>query len=111
MIQLTNETSINKKGEIIDTSWYLVHLDNRNIGLVKAPKKPNGTYSKVFYYGSVKSALKGAIDIVIKDSQQMEELSVMLQRIDNLEERIEQLYDDLPSMINLLRGDYDESIS
>ena len=104
MIKLTDTTGTNKNGETIDTSWYLVHLDNRNLGLVKAPMKANGTYSKTFYYGSVKSALKGAIDILIKDGQQMEELSDLVQRIDLLEKRIEELYDDLPSMMSLLKG-------
>lgn len=96
MIKLTDTTGINKNGETIDTSWYLVHLDNRNLGLVKAPIKTNGSYSKTFYYGSVKSALKGAIDILIKDGQQMEEPYDLVQRIDSLEELIEELYDHLP---------------
>ena len=103
MIQLTDAISVNKKGETVDASWYLVHLDSRNLGLVKAPMKANGTYSKTYYYGSIKSALKGAIDIVIKDGQEMEELSELVQRIDSLEERIEELYGELPTMMKLLK--------
>ncbi len=109
MIRLTESTGVNKKGETIDTSWYLVHLDSRNIGLVKAPIKANGTYSKVFYYGSVKSAMKGAIDIVIKDGQKMEELSEIVHKIDSLEQRIEDLYGDLPTMMKLLKGEINEN--
>ena len=105
MIQLTDATSVNKKGETVDASWYLVHLDSRNLGLVRAPMKSNGAYSKTYYYGSIKSALKGAIDIVIKDGQEMEELSELVQRIDSLEERIEELYGELPTMMKLLKGD------
>ena len=108
MVQLTKETTVNKNGETVDTSWYLVHIDKRNLGIVKAPIKTNGTYSKVFYYGSVKSALKGAIDIVTKDGQQMEEMSELVHRIDSLEKRIEELYGSLPTMIQLLRGESHE---
>ena len=106
MIQITDETTVNKKGETIDASWYLVHMDKRNLGLVKGQKGDKGYASgKIFYYGSVKSALKGAIDLVIKDSGTMRDLKDMSDRIDSLEKRIEELYGDLPTMIKLLKGE------
>lgn len=105
MIQLTNETTINNNGETVDASWYLVHIDKRNLGIVKG-KRPNKGYAsgKVFYYGSVKAALKGAIDLAIKDSGTMRDLTNMINRIDSLEKRIEELYCDLPTMMQLLKG-------
>ena len=106
MIQLTHETIVNNNGENIDTSWYLVHIDKRNLGLVKGQKPERGYASgKVFYYGSVKSALKGAIDLVIKDSGPMRDLKDIHNRIDSLEKRIKELYGELPAMISLLRGE------
>ena len=110
MIQLTDETSVNKNGETIDASWYLVHIDKRNLGIAKGQKQERGYASgKVFYYGSVKSALKGAIDLVIKDSGTMRDLTEMRDRIDSLEKRIEELYGGLPTMIKLLNGDKNEN--
>ena len=82
MIQLTHETIVNKNGMDINASWYLVHIDKRNLGIVKGQKPDRGyANGKVFYYGSVKSALQSAIDLVVKDSGTLRDLKDIHNRI------------------------------
>ena len=105
MIRLTEETRINRKGEEVDASWYLIRYDHRNLALVKGQKQANGyAPGSIFYYSSVETALKGAIDLSIKHGRGALELKEMLKTIDSLRERIAELYTDLPTMIQLLRG-------
>ncbi len=110
MIQLTNQTKINKLGEEIDDSLFLIHFDSRNLAIVRGQRGANGRYNNSQiqgYYGSIKSALTRSIDLAIKSGTQATELYEMLQRIDDLARHIEEL-PDYPTMMSLLRGNKDE---
>ncbi len=107
MIRLTKSNKTNKSGETVDDSIYLDRFDSRNMCLMKlgAIDKRTGKQARevIGYYGSVKSALARSIDIVIKDGGETLELPEVLQRINALENRIEELYEDLPTMIQLMK--------
>ena len=112
MIQLTDAIKTNKLGNCIDASLYLVHFDSRNLAIVEGKPTVDSSGRKkqnvIGYYGSVKSALTKSINITLKHHGSTAELKEMLQRIDSLERRIEELYGDLPMMIKLLKGVKDE---
>ncbi len=110
MIQLTNETRASNNGEIMDDSFYLIHFDSRNLAIVRGKRGKSGRYSNSQtqgYYGSIKTALLRSIDIAVKGGTQCNQLSEMIQRIDDLAKHIEEL-PDYPTMMSLLRGDKDE---
>ena len=108
MIRLTEATKINRKGETVDASLYLVHFDSRNLAIIEgAPTfDANGKKKQnvIAYYSGVKRALERCIDIAIKNGSAMVELSDMVQRIDDLQKHIDEL-PDTPSMMQLLRGE------
>ena len=107
MIQLTTATKLNRKGEEVDASLYLIHFDKYNLAIIEG--KPtidtNGKTKRnvIGYYGDVKTALKRSINIAIKNQSDGVELTTMLQRIDDLTEHIDSL-PDYPSMIQLMKG-------
>ena len=112
MIKITDALKTNKLGKYIDASLYLVHFDSRNLAIVEGKPTVDASGRKkqnvIGYYGSVKTALTKSIDLAIKNGGVMVEQNEMLQRIDSLEKRIEELYGDLPTIIQLLNGVKDE---
>ena len=79
MIRLTTEKRINKKGEEVDSSLYLVRLDANNLAIMR-----DGRYEG--YYGCVQTAMKRALNISIKGSHEALTLEMILERIGELEE-------------------------
>lgn len=112
MIQLTNELKTNKLGKYVDASLYLVHFDSRNLAIVEGKPTVDTSGRKkqnvIGYYSSVQTALIKSIDIALKPNGCTTELHELLQRIQSLEKRIEELYGDLPRMIQLLNGGKNE---
>jgi len=112
MVRLTTNTRINKHGEEIDASLYLIRFDTRNLAIVEGVRGDRGYVNGQVkgYYGSIKSALQKSIDIVIRDAGDVCELSNMVQAIDSLTERIEELctQQNYPNMMQLLRGEIHE---
>jgi ribosomal protein S15P/S13E len=108
MIQLTQATKLNRKGEEVDASLYLIHFDSRNLAIVEGKPTTDSNGKKkqnvIGYYSGIKHALQKSIDIAIKNGSVMEELSEMLQRINDLTKHIEEL-PDYPTMIRLLKGE------
>jgi len=108
MIQLTTTTKLNRKGEEVDASLYLIHFDARNLAIIEGIPTIDASGKKkqnvLGYYGSVKHALLKSIDIAIKNGSDRAELSEILHTIDLLEKRIEELSDSLPTMMQLLKG-------
>ena len=108
MIQLSTATKLNRKGEEVDASLYLIHFDRYNLAIIEGKPTVDASGHKVRnvvgYYGDIKTALKRSINIAIKNDSDGAELSVMLQRIDDLTEHIDSL-PDYPSMMQVLRGE------
>ncbi len=89
MVQLTNETRLNKSGETIDDSKYLVHVDRYNLGIVRGQRTSSRVgHNVIGFYGDVSTALKAAI----KDRADGVALLETLQTIDDLTEHIETSY-------------------
>ena len=114
MVQLTKNTKVNKAGEVVNDSLYLIQFDSRNLAIVRGERNSNGRYSSSQiqgYYGDVKSALKAAINIAIKTDPALLKLETVLKRIDDMEKRINTLCDarNLPTMMKLLRGENEDS--
>ncbi len=113
MIQLTTATKLNRKGEEVDASLYLIHFNVNNLAIVEGKPTTDARGKKrtnvLGYYGDVKTALKRSINLSIKNGSEVVELSEVLKRIDDLENHIQEL-PDYPTMIQLLKGGEDESI-
>ena len=105
MIQLTTESRQNKNGEVVDTSLYLIRFDSRNLAIVRGNPEVSGKNNVVGYYGSVKNALTKCIDIVIKNGSEPLSIETLLNRIIDMERRIEELYSDIPTMISMVKGE------
>ena len=107
MLRLTTQTKLNRQGEEVDASLYLIHFDSRNLAIIEGkPTFKDGRKKQnvIGYYSGVKHALKKSIDIAIKSGAVMVELSEMVQRIDDLQKNISEL-PPYPSMMKLLRGE------
>ncbi len=110
MVRLTNTTKLNRNGETVDASLFLVHFDSRNLAIIEGEvtydtqgrKKQN----VIGYYGDVKNAFIKSIDIAIKHEDESRELSEVLKRINDLTEHIETVCEaqNLPTMMQLLKG-------
>lgn len=111
MVRLTNTTKLNRKGETVDASLYLVHFDSRNLALIDGAVTVDANGRKkqnvIGYYSGVKHALEKSIDIAVKNGSAMVELSELVKRIDDLSEHIKEL-PDYPTMMQLLRGETHE---
>jgi hypothetical protein len=114
MVQLTKNTKVNKAGEVVDDSLYLIRFDSRNLAIVRGERNSNGRYASSQikgYYQDVRSALKAAINIAIKGDHTLLKLETVLKRIDVMEKRIDTLCNarNLPTMMKLLRGENEDS--
>jgi len=93
MILLHKDTRKNKKGEIVDASIKLILFDKHNFAIVKGEPGEKGynTSSIIGFFGDFRTALKKSLDIVIKQAGDPLEISKILQRINELDERINKL--------------------
>ena len=89
---------------------YLIKFDERNLAIVvgnetKHPKKGYGNRVQG-YYGTIQGAFKAALDIQIKAGAIGVETKEILQAIESLHKRIDEL--EYPHVIKFLKGDGDE---
>ena len=91
MIQLTNETrvvdkdnKVNKKGDVVDNSLYLVKVDNNNLALKRGDVTVN-------YFGDVRVALKRSINYAIKGSSEALTLEMIAKKITSIHKAIDAL--------------------
>ena len=94
----------------IINNLYLIKFDERNLAIVigNEPKHPKKGYSNRLqgYYGTVQVAFKAVLDIQIKSGAIGLEGKEILQAIDSLHKRIEEL--QYPHIIKFLKGAKDE---
>ena len=87
MIQLTNETKVNKKGETVDNSLYLVRVDSNNLAL-----KRGETIEA--YWGDVRTALTRSLNYAIKGSSEALTLENILKVVKSMDETVKTLKKD-----------------
>lgn len=94
MIKLTDETRIVKDsstlkdktliGTEVDDSLYLVRIDKHNLALRRGGNVEG-------YFGDVRTALKRSLNYAIKGSDEALTLDFILQTVQKLDKRIEEL--------------------
>ena len=87
MIRLTEETKVNKKGETVDNSLYLVRVDSNNLALKRGETIEN-------YFGDVRTAFTRALNYAIKGSEASLKLETILEVCRSIDDTIKQLKKD-----------------
>ena len=89
---------------------YLLKFDERNLAIVvgNEPKDKKKGYTNRIqgYYGSIQSAFKAVLDIQVKSAATGVEATEILQAIELLNKRIDEL--EYPHIIQFLKGRKDE---
>ena len=89
---------------------HIIKLDERNLAIIigDEPKHPKKGYGNRVqgYYGTIQGAFKAALDIQIKAGAIGVETKEILQAIESLHKRIDEL--EYPHVIKFLKGDGDE---
>ena len=89
---------------------HIIKLDERNLAIIigDEPKHPKKGYGNRVqgYYGTIQGAFKAALDIQIKAGAIGVETSEILQAIESLHKRIDEL--EYPHVIKFLKGESDE---
>ena len=91
---------------VITSELALVKFDSLNLAIVKGhePKDKKKGYTNRIqgYYGSIQGAFKAVLDIQIKSGAVGVEAKEILQAIDSLHKRIDEL--EYPHIIKFLKG-------
>ena len=81
MIKLVDETRVNKKGETVDNSLYLIGVDSNNLALARGDTPIN-------YFGDLRTALTRSLNYAIKGSETELSLEMILSKIEELDNNI-----------------------
>jgi len=84
MIKLVDETRVNKKGETVDNSLYLIGVDSNNLALARGETPIN-------YFGDVRTALTRSLNYVIKGSEEELSLEMIMSKIEELDRNIQKV--------------------
>ena len=88
MIKLVDETRINKKGETVDNSLYLIGVDSNNLALARGDTHIN-------YFRDVRTALTRSLNYAIKGSDTELSLEMIMSKIEELDTNIKELHESL----------------
>lgn len=81
MIKLTDETKLNKDGEVVDNSLYLIRENENNLALVRGTRT-------IAHFGDVRTALTRALNYAVKGSTEELTLDFITRAVFGMDEVI-----------------------